>query len=212
MTVEIDISDIPYYAYYRDERSKRVEAILRDHNEYAGHEAKRYRTEGDPSLDPYFILDRNENYFLRMYTAEIDALDDSELLSYLIVVFEDIQKENLAEMIYVAGAGALAVFISLTITFQIAMPGIQERLGPGYALLMLLSLCFAMLFGVLGYRESRAYARRRKQHVAMTVNKHPLFFQAMRKLMSLTDISESERKNHLKRIQKIESIVHEEVR
>ena len=95
--MEIDVSDIPLGSFYTDERCKRIERIIQSKEEYTEFRVKRAREGEDPSLDIYVAMDASENFWVWMYEWEVDALNDSEILSYFIVTKETSQRPNPTE-------------------------------------------------------------------------------------------------------------------
>lgn len=140
---------------------------------------------------------------MRIQPWEIDALNDSELASYIIVSYETSQLDNPAENFYLMGACATALFITLAGAFPIIFQDIQTII-PSYTIITIASLFIGLfLFGV-GYHKSKVQTQQMRQTFGEIMSRHPLFLQAIRKFSGLPDIGNSEREEYLERIKEIE--------
>jgi len=71
--VEIDVSDVEYGMYYRDEKCKEIEKILQNDSKYAECEVKRVQW-GDMNTNPFDVLDENEKSIVDIETWEISFI------------------------------------------------------------------------------------------------------------------------------------------
>ena len=86
MSVEVDGSGIKDGAFYRDKKCKELEEILREDSKFREYIVEREHF-GDEDLDndPYIIKDTEGKEIFMLEKWQIDALNPSELLSYLNV-------------------------------------------------------------------------------------------------------------------------------
>jgi hypothetical protein len=198
---EVDVSDIPLDSFYRDERCGRLEKILQERADYAEYTVKRYRIEDEPEMDPYYIINPQDTYMMWLNEWEIDALDDSEMLSYIMVTIETSEKENPVDNVLMVASLFAALFLSFILLWAI-IP--EFRTYSFYPILALSSLLLMVISGGLAYRANRGYSQRKRESDIVTMKQNPLFLQAIRKFASLIDISDSKRDEYVTRVQEIE--------
>lgn len=209
MSFDLDISDIPFNSFYGDEKCKKLERILRQEPEFAEYKAKRYRTEDNPTQDSYVIINEGEKeeYMMWMNEWEVDALDDSEMLSYVSVTIKTSRKPNPVENWMIAAALFAAFFFSSILLYYI-VPEFQTY--SFYSVLSLTSFLLMVIFGVLTYSKSKSHARQIKDIYIELMQQHPLFLQAVRRFASLTNITDSKRAEYEERLDKLEQMLREE--
>lgn len=202
MTVEIDVLDIPFGSFYTDERCKRVERIIQRKEEYAEFRVKRYRGEEDPTLDTYVIMDVTENFWVWMYEWEVDALSDSEILSYVTVTKETSQRPDPTQNLMIVTSLFAALFLSfiIIVAFVPEFPVNDIIIG-----IALVSLVASLISGWIFKVRHEAHMQNEREFEIEIMRSHPLFLEAIRKFAALQDINESNRERYLKRIQEIES-------
>ena len=203
MTVEIDVSDIPLGSFYIDERCKRIERIIQGKEEYAEFRVKRARREEDPSLDIYVVMDATENYWVWMNEWEVDALNDSEILSYITVTKETSQKPNPTEswsFILMCFSMSLFVVFPLIIILVPEFPMYDFIFG-----IMVISLITSIVFGLNFKKKNDEYKQSEREFEIEMMKQYPLFVESIRKFATLPDITASQRENYTKRLQEIES-------
>jgi hypothetical protein len=202
VTVEIDVSDIPYGSFYTDARSKRVERIIQNKEEYSTFIVKRYRREQDPSLDIYIAMDETENYWVWMYEWEIDALDDDEIFSYVTVTKETSQRPDPTQHFLIASSFSIALFLSLLICIIIVPEVSTNSIILG---VMLVSLITSFITGGIFRGKNREHMQNEREFEAAMITRHPLYHESLRKFSALSNISESQRENYLERIQETDA-------
>ncbi len=202
MRVEIDISDIPIGSFYTDERSKRIEMIIRDKEEYVQFIVKRYRGQEDPSHDGYIVMDETENAWVWMYEWEVDVLNDAEIMSYVTVTKETSQRPDPTENWMIISSLFAALFITFLILLFIPdFPPIYDFIIGT----MLVFLGGTVITGWMYRGKYRAHKQSEKEFEIATMTRHPLFLESIRKFAALENISESQSEIYLERIQEIES-------
>jgi hypothetical protein len=203
VTVEIDISDIPLETFYTDERCKRIERIIQSKEKFKDFRVKRLRREEDPSLDIYIMMDATENFWVWMNEWEVDALNDSEILSYITVTKETSQRTNPTEswsFILMCFSMSLFLVFPLIIVFVPEFPMYDFIFG-----IMVISLIASIVFGLNFKRKNDEYKQSEREFEMEIMEQHPLFVESLRKFATLQDITDSQREEYLERIQEIES-------
>lgn len=83
MSVDIEISDVKWGEFYRDDRCTELEVILHDDPNYRECIVERQHYHEDITNDPYVVKDENGKELVILETWQIDALSPSELLSFI---------------------------------------------------------------------------------------------------------------------------------
>lgn len=203
MTVEIDVSDIPLGSFYLDERCKRIERIIQSKEEYTEFRVKRARGEDAPSLDIYIVMDATENFWVWMNEWEVDALNDSEILSYITVTKETSQRPNPTEswsFILMCLSMSLFMVFPLIIILVPEFPMYDFIFG-----IMVISLIGSIVFGLNFKRKNDEYKQSEREFEIQVMQQHPLFLESIRKFAALQNITESQREKYLERIHEFES-------
>lgn len=202
MTVEIDVSDIPLGSLYIDERCKRIERIIKKEEEYAEFSIKRSRREEDPSLDIYIIMDATENFWVWMHEWEVDALSDSEILSYVIVTKETSQRPDPTENWGILMSLFMALFLVFLIIIILvpAFPIYDSISG-----IMLFSLIGVFVSGWIFKGKLEEHKQSGREFEIEMMKQYPLFVESIRKFAALPDVTKSQREKYTERLQEIES-------
>ena len=209
MSFEVDFSDIPSDSFYGDDRCKKLERILQQDSDFAEYRVKRYRTEVDPTQDPYYIISQKkeeEEYIMWLNEWEIDALDESEMLSYITVNFKTSKRPNPAEN-WMLIATLFAALFSSSILIYFVIPEFQTY--SFYPMLIIASFFLMVVLGAITYSRYKSYSRRTKELDIELIQQHPLFLQAIRKFACLENISDSKRAEYERRLEEIETIVRD---
>jgi len=201
--IETDISDLAVDSFYRDERCKRLEGILRTEKESEEYSAKRYRIQENPDLDPYYILNQQEQCVMELEAKEIDALSDLEMLAYVQVTIETSRRENNTEKFQLIAAGSASVFISFVFIMPIVSSKFLEL--PFYTPSVYLMLIITIILGGIAYRMSKLHSQKMRELDSATGKQRPLFLQSLRKIVALPDIDSWKRSQYARRIRSIES-------
>ena len=85
MSVEVDGSGIKDGAFYRDKKCKELEEILSNDLKFREYKVEREHLEENLDNDPYIVKDTEGKEIFMLEKWQIDALNPSELLSYLNV-------------------------------------------------------------------------------------------------------------------------------
>jgi hypothetical protein len=196
--VEIDVSDVEYGMYYKDEKCKEIEKILQNDSKYAECEVKRVQW-GDMNTNPFDVLDENEESIVDIETWEVTTLSPSKLLSYIEVKqkinppFSDLN----AAVYGVFGALGITVIalLGLTIT-EGSLTGMEFFAVPVYIL--------TPIFGIISGRTYRKSVLERKNADLEAARKDSSFLDILRRLSELPEIEEYTKKKFVKRIKNIE--------
>ncbi len=198
MKVEIDVSDVEYGMYYRDEKCKEIEKILQNDSKYAECEVKRVQW-GDMNTNPFDVLDENEESVVDIETWEFDTLSSSKLLSYIEV------KQKLNPPFSDADAAVYGLFVALGI-FAIVLLGLTITEGPfaGLEFFAVPVYILTPIVGIICGRKYRKSVMEKKNADLEAARKDSSFLDILRRLSELPEIEEYTKKKFLKRIKNIE--------
>ena len=198
MKVEIDVSDVEYGLYYRDEKCKEIEKILQNDSKYAECEVKRVQW-GDMNTNPFDVLDENEESVVDIETWEFSTLSPSKLLSYLEVKqkinppFSDVDGAVYGAS-FALGATVIALLV-LTIT-EGPFTGLEFLAVPVYIL--------TPIFGIISGRIYRKSVLEKKNADLEAARKDSSFLDILRRLSELPEVDKYTKKKFVKRIKNIE--------
>ncbi|MBN2228624.1 MAG: hypothetical protein JW779_03450 [Candidatus Thorarchaeota archaeon] len=207
MSFEVDIADIPIDSFYRDERCKKLESILRLDSDFAEYKVKRYRIEEEQTQDPYFIInEKEEENMMWLNEWEIDSLDDSELLSYVTVTIKTSRRPNPVENWMLFACFFAALFLSSIVLYFI-IPEFQTY--SFYPPLIVTSFILMAILGGIAYTKSKSHSRGVKELDTELMQQNPEFLEAIRKFAALTNITDSKRVEYERRLQELESLLQD---
>ena len=192
--VEIDASEVEYGLYYKDEKCKELEKILRNDSKYAECEVNRVQW-GDVNTNPFDVLDENEESIVLLETWEVNTLSYSELLSYMKV--KQIVDRTLSDSesaLYGAAIafGLSSVVFSYFVIFEGAFMTLAFMIVPIYVL--------TPIFGIMGIRAYRKSVFQKKNAGLEAARKDSSFIETLRRLAQASEIDEYSRKKISKRI------------
>ncbi|MFX1578930.1 MAG: hypothetical protein ACFFBJ_04730 [Promethearchaeota archaeon] len=198
MKVEIDVSEVEYGLYYRDQKCKELEKILQNDLKYAECEVKRVQW-GNADTNPFDVLDENEDSIVLLETWEVNILSPSDLLSYIEVKQKiDRPLSDADAMLYGAfGALCLTVVVLLALmVFYGAISGLEFLTIPVFILTPIL--------GILSIRTYRKSIHERRSADLEATKKDSSFIEILRELAQAPEIDESNRRKIMKRIETLE--------
>ncbi|MFW9839147.1 MAG: hypothetical protein ACFFE7_16650, partial [Candidatus Thorarchaeota archaeon] len=99
MKIEIDATDLKWGTYYKDDRCSEVERILQKIPRYSECEVKRQHYDDDFTYDPYILQDEGGEDILILEGWQIDALNASELISFVKVELRRAQYSDRVEAV-----------------------------------------------------------------------------------------------------------------
>jgi hypothetical protein len=205
VTVEIDVSDIPLGSLYTDERCKRIERIIKSKEEYTEFRVKRARREEDPSLDIFIAMDATENYWVWMNEWEVDALSDSEILSYFIVSKETSQRPDPTENWLILSSFSMALFLVFPLIFILVPEFVNDVSGvmDVIIVIMIVALIGSITSGWIFKGKNERHKQSEREFEIDIMKQNPLYLEAIRKFTKLQGITESQRKEYLERYKEL---------
>jgi hypothetical protein len=199
--VEIDISDVEWGSYYKDEKCKNLEKTLQTDSRYAECEVKRAHW-NDESTDPFHILDESGNEIVVLERWEVFALSGHELLSYIEVQ----QKRNQSpRTIELALYGFFIAFGSMAIGFHV-----YSLIDQSSSLPMPWPLIFdllAILLGILSVLMYRVTSVRIRNIDLEKVREEPSFLDVLRKLAGMPETENPKKEEFEKRAMYVEDML-----
>ena len=198
MKVEIDVSDVEYGLYYRDEKCKEVEKTLQNDSKYAECEVKRVQW-GDMNTNPFDVLDEKEESIVDIETWEISTLSPSKLLSYLEV------KQKINPPFSDADAAVYGLFFALGITvIALLILTITEGTITGLEFLTVPVFILTPILGIISGRTYRKSVLEKKNADLEAARKDSSFLDILRRLSELPEVDKYMKKKFVKRIKNIE--------
>ncbi len=196
--VEIDVSDVEYGLYYRDEKCKEIEKILQNDSKYAECEVKRVQW-GDVNTNPFDVLDENEESIVEIETWEISTLSPSKILSYLEV------KQKINPPFSNTDAAVYGTFFALGITVM-ALLGLTITEGPltGLEFFTVPVYILTPILGIISGRTYRKSVLEKKNADLEAARKDSSFLDILRRLSELPEVDKYTKKKFVKRIKNIE--------
>ncbi|MFW9833124.1 MAG: hypothetical protein ACFFEK_03960 [Candidatus Thorarchaeota archaeon] len=195
MKVEIDVSEVEYGLYYRDENCKELEKILQNDLKYAECEVKRVQW-GDADTNPFDVLDENGDSIVLLETWEVNTLSPSELLSYIEVKQKIDRPLSDADAMLYGAFGALGMAVVALLVLMIFYGPIMEL-----EFLAISVFILTPILGILSIRTYRKSIHERKSADLEATKKDSLFIEILRKLAQAPEINESNRRKIMKRIE-----------
>ena len=83
MNEQEEFSGLAYDEYFIDRKCKELERAMRENPEFSEYRLKRQHWGEDWKLDPYFVQDEDEDNLIVMESETVEALSDSEFLSFV---------------------------------------------------------------------------------------------------------------------------------
>lgn len=204
MKVEIDVSEVEYGGYYKDEKCREVEKLLRSDPQYAECEVKRARWEVKISDDPFYVLDNKGRDIITLDGWEVYALSDSELISYIDVQRMQNRVSSRLELVAMSfiATGAFAP-VSLILAVAFLYFG-ENGLFSVLANLTVLAGILLFVVGILYYSMRRRTSLLMKNVDLEAVRKDRSFLEMLRRLAETPGADERTRKELTKRVKYIE--------
>jgi len=199
VTVEIDISNLEYESYYRDQKCLELERILQSDPKYAECQAKRVHWTDD-GTDPFVVLGENEESIVLLETWEVNTLSASEILLYLEVkqIHERPLSDRDASLYGTSIAlGLSAGLFAFLLIFEEAVMSLLFMIIPIFILTPIL--------GIISIRRYRESVIQKKNADLEAVRKNPAFLSMLQRLAQVPEIKEYNKKKLMKRIENIES-------
>ncbi len=185
MSDEIESSDVKYNAFYRDERCKELEEILRDEPKFREYTVERQHFDDDDlDGDPYIIKDAEGKEIFMLEKWQSDALSPSELLSYLnvqrvrdlCVDWSENAAFNLFRISFLVGI----MFSIVSFAFYLDSYGL-------YLMGSILIVAYSIMIGsAIFYFLKHEQSNSKKHEIDMKeVESNPSFLEALQKLAAV---------------------------
>ncbi len=203
MRVEVEFSDLDELDYYIDERSERLEKMLKEDSRYAECRVKRQRWGGDGEFDTFVVLDDDGKELLSLDIWEVEALNDSELLS---IINTNIQRESLE----CSGSTFLFLILMIFLAPIALMFPIMTLINPSNPsnhitiIIGIVAFLVLFLYGVLYFRRRNRMISEKHRIDLVAAQEDSTFLTALHRLSSTTYKDEWKYEEYLKRIRIVE--------
>lgn len=203
MNIEIDISDLAWGTYYRDEKCKELERIIQRDSRYAECEVKRVHLDAEPT-NPFLVLDESGEEIVMLERWEVSALSDAELITYIEVQRKQSQFSNWLEAVLLGLSMApFGVAIASSVLWYFSEAPLSSTAGfmvqnMGWFYL------FALLLGILCVLKYRNTEQQKKNVDLEAVRDDPLFHDVLQKLADVSETENPSKKKYVKRLEYIE--------
>ena len=187
MRDEIESSNVKYNAFYRDDRCKELEEILREDSKFREYIVEREHF-GDEDLDtdPYIIKDAEGKEVFMLEKWQIDALNPSELLSYLNVE----QKRNPCDWSDWSERAAFNLFaVSFLVGIMFSIVSFAFYLDANYLKLMggIHIVAYSIMIGsaILYFLKHKKSNLKKHEIDLKEAESNPSFLEALQKLAAV---------------------------
>jgi hypothetical protein len=198
VSVEIDLSDVQWGSYYKDEKCKELERTLQSNPEYSECEVKRAHWH-DESTDPFHVLDERGEEIIVLERWEVNALSASEIMTYIEVQRNRNQGFGWLDAVLY---GLLIAIGSMAVGFHIySLPYLSYSLPPPWMILLDLVSLLLGIFCILRYGDMKA---RKKNLDLEAVRIDPSFLDILRKLADVPKTENPKKEEFVKRLALIE--------
>jgi hypothetical protein len=194
----VEVSDIIQGLYYIDKKCHELKEILEKHGKYTECIVKRWHWRGDWEDDIIVIQEPNGEILVEIWVWELDALTPSELISYIeFGSGPEVEVERAEDLAALMISISLLALIASFIFFLSSWGGTLQN--PMFQI-MLVSTFLSILFTMI-YRSIRSKRMKRRRELARELaQKDPDYIAALRKLVSLKDISQWMKTEYRKRL------------
>lgn len=199
MNEEEEFSGLAYDEYFTDRKCKELERAMRENAEFGEYRLKRQHWGEDWKLDPYFVQDEDEANLIFMEPEIVDALSDSEFLSFVDAEMKNIESSEstvwhpiaLLILIFVAIINLMGVIVYFSSLDVIRAVSPLLALDP-----------FAFILGTIYYRKRKRMTSTRRHIDLIEARENSMFVSALQKLVSIPNLERS--KEYRNRLQYIE--------
>jgi len=200
MNEQEEFSGLAYDEYFIDRKCKELERAMRENPEFSEYRLKRQHWGEDWKLDPYFVQDEDEDNLIVMESETVEALSDSEFLSFVDAEMKYLESSEstvwhpiaLLVLIFVAMINLMGVIVYFSSLDVIRAVSPLLALDP-----------FAFILGTIYYRKRKRMISTRRHIDLIEARENSMFVSALRKLVSIPNLERS--KEYMMRLQYIES-------
>ncbi|MFW9889128.1 MAG: hypothetical protein ACFFER_13165 [Candidatus Thorarchaeota archaeon] len=204
MRVEVDISDLDFGAYYRDDKSVELEKLLRNDSKYAECMVKREYWDEDINHNPFVILDTDGKVIITLEKWAVDALNGNEIISFIEVQGRRDDRYDTVESVLVLIMLASIMVGAFSLMF---LPTIQfDTINSTVSTLILAAITF--LISGLAYYARRKNTHSKKMNIDLEAAREDLtFLEALRKLAAVAESEYVYNNEYVKRLEELESLL-----
>ena len=200
MNEQEEFSGLAYDEYFIDRKCKELERAMRENPEFSEYRLKRQHWGEDWKLDPYFVQDEDEDNLIVMESETVEALSDSEFLSFVDAEMKYLESSEstvwhpiaLLVLIFVAMINLMGVIVYFSSLDVIRAVSPLLALDP-----------FAFILGTIYYRKRKRMLSTRRHIDLIEARENSMFVSALRKLVSIPNLESS--KEYMMRLQYIEN-------
>ena len=188
-----------YYEYFTDRKCKELERAMRENPEFSEYRLKRQHWGEDWKLDPYFVQDEDEANLIFMEPEIVDALSDSEFLSFVDVEMKYIEssESTIWHPIALLALIPVALINLMGVLIYFSSLDVIRAVSP-----MLVLDIITFILGTIYYRKRERMISTRRHIDLIEARENPMFVSALQKLVSIPNLEGS--KEYRNRLQYIE--------
>lgn len=199
MNEEEQFSGVAYGEYFIDEKCRELERALGENPEFSEYRLKRQHWGKDWKLDPYFVQDEDEDNLIIMEPEIVDALSDSEFLSFVDAEMKYIERSESTSWLFMV----ILVLIPVAIINSIATIIYFSSLVVIRAASVTLALdLITYILGTIYYRKRKRMISIRRHIDLIEARENQVFISALQKLVLIPNLERN--KEYMKRLQYIE--------
>ncbi|MHA2080850.1 MAG: hypothetical protein ACXAB0_15840 [Candidatus Thorarchaeota archaeon] len=199
MNEEEKFSGLAYDEYFTDRKCKELEKAMRENPEFSEYRLKRQHWGEDWKLDPYFVQDEDEANLIFMEPEIVDALSDSEFLSFVDaeMKYMESSESTVWHPIALLALIPVALINSIGVIIYFSSLDVIRAVGPLLALDLI-----TFILGTIYYRKRKRMISTRRHIDLIEARENPMFVSALQKLVSIPNLERS--KEYRNRLQYIE--------
>jgi len=198
---KVDVSNLGVSDYYIDERSKRLEKLLRSDTRFREYRVRRQHWKRNREDDPFVIQNDEEFDLIILETVEVNTLSDSEFLSYIDVEMKRLECSENTTLFLLATIALMpfAIIFSAMIIIDFSYLNIVRIMILSFAIILL------TIFSTTMYLSKRRVMMSGQREVDLKAARDDvMFLSALRKLADIPANDELKTENYRKRLQDID--------
>lgn len=201
MNEDETFSGLAYDEYFTDRKCKELERAMRENPEFSEYRLKRQHWGEDWKLDPYFVQDEDEANLIFMEPEIVDALSDSEFLSFVDaeMKYTESSESSVWHPIVLLG---LLYFVTIINSIGVIIYFSSLDVIRAVGLTLVLDL-ITFILGTIYYRKRKRMISTRRHIDLIEARENPMFVSALQKLVSIPNLERS--KEYRNRLQYIEA-------
>ncbi|MFW9834800.1 MAG: hypothetical protein ACFFEK_12450 [Candidatus Thorarchaeota archaeon] len=199
MNEEEEFTGLAYDEYFTDRKCKELERAMGENPDLSEYRLKRQHWGENWKLDPYFVQDEDEGNLIIMEPEIVDALNDSEFLSFVDAEMKYIEssESTVWHPIALLALIPVAIINSLGVIIYFLSLDVIRAVGPMLALDLI-----TFILGTIYYRKRKRMISTRRHIDLIEAQENPEFVSALQKLVSIPILDES--REYTRRLQYIE--------